>query len=205
MKTSANLPKTGYTTDSPKHFLADAGVWVRDFSYDSETKQFTYALIGATSGGSKITLKYNYRQVEVDGVFTTPVGADMIESAEGTAELTLIEFSKETLKTLILAEVKDDVEGIPDGYEVLSPKGKITKDDYVENLAFIGTLVGSNDPVIIIFHHAFCTSGLEFEPQDKNEAKYTATYELRAGEGDFANMAMPATIWYPTLEAEPTP
>lgn len=198
MVVSANLPKTGYTSNTPDSFLLNAGAWVKNLKWDSTAKKWEYDLIGATSGGSKITLKNNYRQVEVDGVFTIPVGADMIESAEGTAEMNFIEVTVENLKTALLAEsTETDGSEFPEGYHVISPKAKISISDYAQNMAYIGTLSGSDKPIIIIFDYAICTSGLEIEPKDKEEAVYTVTFEARTGPDNLDTMALPIKILYP--------
>ena len=40
--------------------------------------------------------------MEVDGVFTTPVGGDMIESSEGTFEVNVIEHTRDNVKMALL-------------------------------------------------------------------------------------------------------
>lgn len=198
--TSGTLPKSGYTKDTANSFLLNAGAWVKNLVWDKAESKWSYELIGATSGGSKLTLKNNYRQVEVDGVFTTPVGADMIESAEGTAELKLIELTVNNLKMLLLANAENsDGTDYPEGYEVIKPKSKIEISDYVKNMAYIGTISGSDKPVIVIFDYAICTSGLEVEPQDKQEAVYTVTFEARVDAENIDTPALPVTILYPKI------
>lgn len=199
--TNENLPKTGYTKDTPNFYLLNAGAWVKNLTWDGTENKWTYDLIGATSGGSKITLKNTYRQVEVDGVFTTPVGADMIEEAEATAELNFIELTLENLKMILLADSQESAADgdFPPGYTIIKPKAKIATTDYIENMAYVGTLSGSDKPIIIIFHYAICTSGLEVEPKDKEEAIYTVTFEARTGADNLDTMALPVTILYPEM------
>ena len=201
--TSANLPKTGYTKDTPNSFLLNAGAWVKNLKWvpgvGEEPGTWNYDLIGATSDGSKITTKYTFRQVQVDGVFTTPVGADMIEEAEALAELNLIEFTLANLKMMLIAtsEVSDGTK-YPTGYEVVTPGSQVEISHYVENMAYVGTISGSNKPVIIIFDYAICTSGLEVEPKDKSEAVYPVTFEARTGADNIDRMGLPIKILYPT-------
>lgn len=196
--TSENLPTSGYTQNTADSFLLNAGAWVKDLKWDKEESKWSYNLIGATSGGSKITLKNTYRQAEIDGVFTTPVGADSIESSEGTLELNLIEFTLETLKTVLLADSEDsDGDIFPEGYSVIKSRARIKDTDYVKDLAYIGTVSGSNKPIIIILHQAICTSGLEIEPKDKAEAIYTVVYEARTAAGEVNDASLPITILYP--------
>lgn len=204
-QTSETLPKTGYTKASAGNFLLNAGAWVKNLKWvkgDSGAEgKWSYDLIGATSDGSKITLKNTYRQVQIDGVLTTPVGADMIEEIEGVVELNMIEHTLENMKMLLLASSKKSTgEDFPPGYEVIKPKAQVGESDYIENLGYIGTLSGSDKPVIIIIDYAICTSGLELEPKDKSEAVYTAVFEVRTGPDNLQNQALPVTILFPIIE-----
>ena len=178
MVTSETLPKSGYTADTPKRYLLNAGALVRNLEWDGTEQKWSYDTFGATSGGSKFTLKNNLRQVEVDGVFTTPVGGDMIES--------LFANSTESTGT-----------DYPDGYDVITPKQKIEATDYVKNLGYIGTISGSDKPIIIIMANAICTSGLEIEVKDKSESVVTLTFDARTPAGDVSTTSLPVTILFP--------
>ncbi|MFR4285606.1 MAG: hypothetical protein ACLUQ0_05380 [Enterococcus italicus] len=200
--TSETLPKSGYTADTPKRYLLNAGALVKNLKWDGATKKWTYDTLGATSGGSKLTLKNNLRQVEVDGVFTTPVGGDMIESSEGTFEVNVIEHTRDNVKMALFATVEDsDGTEFPEGYDIITPKQKIESTDYIENLGYIGTISGSDKPVIIIMNYAICTSGLELEVKDKAEAVYPLTFAARTPANEVTTTSLPVKILMPK---EPT-
>lgn len=190
------LPQTGYTKETPGRYLLNAGALLKNLTWESG--KWNGDLIGATSGGSSISLINEYRQAEVDGVFAPTVGSDSIESSEAKFEVNLIEWSAQNLKMALLGDVEDSDGTIyPAGYDVITTRRKITTADYIENLAYVGTLSGSDNPVIIIMHHAIVTGGLEFEPQDKQEGIYKITFEGRAGEEDVNNTSLPVTILMP--------
>ena len=196
--TSETLPKSGYTADTPKRYLLNAGALVRNLTWDSSVLKWSYDEFGATSGGSKLTLKNNLRQVEVDGVFTTPVGGDMIESSEGTFEINVIEHTRDNIKMSLFANSKDSSgTDFPDGYDVITLKQTIDATDYIQNLAYIGTISGSDKPIIIIMANAICTSGLEIEVKDKSEAVVTLTFDARTPAGDVSTTSLPVTILFP--------
>ena len=196
--TSDTLPKSGYSADTPKRYLLNAGALVRNLSWDSEAKKWTYDVLGATSGGSKLSLINNLRQVEVDGVFTTPVGGDMIESSEGTFEVNVIEHTRDNVKMALFANVvESDGSEFPEGYDIITPKQKIEESDYINNLGYIGTISGSDLPVIIIMEHAICTSGLELEVKDKAEAIYPLTFAARTAIDDITTTSLPVRILMP--------
>lgn len=196
--TGENLPKTGYTKEAAGNFLLNAGAWVKNLTWDEATKKWSYDLIGATSEGSKLTMKNTYRKVPIDGMFTTPVGADMIEETEGTFELNMIEHTLSNLKMMLLADSEtSDGKTFPAGYEIIKPKAIVSESDYIKNMAYIGTISGSKDPIIIIIDYAICTSGLELETKDKSEAVYTAVFEARTDPSNIDTQALPITILYP--------
>lgn len=191
-----DLPKTGYTKDTPKRFQLNAGALLTNLEYKEE--KWVGNLLGATSGGSNISLVNTYRQAEIDGVFTATVGSDSIESSEGKFEVNMIEWTADNLRMALLADkVDSDGKTYPDGYEVITTRREVKETDYLKNLAYVGTITGSEKPIIIIMHHAFPTGGLEFEPQDKQEGIYKLTFEARAAAEDVNNTSIPVTILFP--------
>ena len=192
-----NLPKTGYTKDSAKGFLLNAGALLKNLTF--KEGKWSGELLGATSGGSSISLVNTFRQPEIDGVFTTPVGADSIETSEGKFEVNMIEWTAENIKMAILGEIKaSDGTDFPAGYDVITTRRKVEESDYIENLGYIGTISGSEKPIIIIMHHSIVTSGLEFEPQDKQEGIYKMVFEARSGADEVNDTSLPITILFPT-------
>ena len=196
------LPKTGYTQDTPKRFQLNAGALLENLTWvpgaESAAGKWSGDLIGATSGGSSISLVNTFRQAEIDGVFTAVVGGDSIESSEGKFEVNMIEWTANNLKRALLADVKtSDGTQYPTGYEVITTRREVKSTDYIENLAYVGTITGSNNPIIIIMHHAFPTGGLEFEPKDKQEGIYKLVFEARASADNANDTSLPVTILFP--------
>lgn len=197
------LPKSGFSPDAASKLLLNAGAFLTNLRWDSETNKWSGDLMGATSGGSSLSMVNTYRQAEIDGAFAPTVGSDSIESSEGTFEINFIEFTLDNLKRSILADVEiSNGEKYPTGYQVLTPRRNIAMSDYVENMAYVGTLSGNDNPVIIIMHNSICTSGLEVSPQDKNDNVYTLTFSARASADDVENTSLPITILYPTATTE---
>lgn len=192
------LPKSGYTSKTPKRFNLNAGALLKNLKWIESESKWNGDLLGATSGGSSISLVNTYRQAQIDGVFAPTVGSDSIEESTATFEINFIEWTAQNLKMAILGDVKEsDGTKYPIGYDVITSRRKIEISDYVENLAYAGTIAGSDKPIVIIMHHAIATSGLEFEPQDKQESIYTVTFEGRASAEDIENTSLPVTILFP--------
>ena len=71
----------------------------------------------------------------------------------------------------------------------------INEGDYVENLGYVGKTI-EGKPVIIIFDHALCTSGLELEGKNKEASVLKVVmdaYAENAGDLD----TLPVKIYYP--------
>ena len=61
--------KTGVTTGTPKNILFGAGTIHKNLEYRAESGwNFEESIIGATSGGSKVSIIPEFYDVEVDGV-----------------------------------------------------------------------------------------------------------------------------------------
>ncbi len=195
-----SLKTTGYNENTPKHYLVDAGSIYKNIVYDESTGEFNGVALGATSGGSRVTLTQEYRQVEIDGVFTTPVGSDILTKAGGKIEVGVKEVTAEAIRASINGTERDaESSEAPTGYKIVEGKSKVEENDYIENLGLVGTLTGSDKPVIIVMSHAFCTSGLDFDTKDDDEAVIKMTFESRADAGEVQDRKMPVKIYYPPI------
>lgn len=196
------LPTSGYRKGSADNFVLNAGAVVRDLKWTSG-EGWEYEEFGATSGGSTLELNNELRQMEIDGLFSTPVGGDVIESSEGTIELNLLEFTRKNIQTALLADFEaSDGEEFPEGYDVIRPSRKVTEDHYIKNLAYIGTISGSDKPIIIIFDYAICTSGLEFNPQDSEDNTFSMTFSARTDADEIEDTSLPIRILLPQGDEE---
>ncbi len=194
------LKQTGYTEDTPKYYLVDAGAVYKNIVYDDGSGEFNGDLLGATSGGNRVTLNQEYRQVKIDGVFTTPVGSDILTKAEAKIEINVKEVTAEAIRAAINGTIRNaETDEAPSGYKIIEGKSKVETADYINNLGLVGTLTGSDQPVIFVMSHAFCTSGLEFDTKDDDEAVIKMMFESRANAGEVQDRKMPVKIYYPNI------
>ena len=199
------VKRTGYTASTPKHYLINAGaiyknlVWNPKVGKDSKG-QWEGELLGATAGGNKVTVEVNYRVVEIDGVFTPAVGQKVIESQTAKIETNVKELTAENIRLAINGEIKEaDGKDAPTGYKVISGKSKLENTDYIKNLGIVGTMSGTNDPIIVIIDNALCTSGLDFETKDNDEAVITMTFEAHADADKIDDLGLPCRIYFPNI------
>ncbi|MFX3677349.1 hypothetical protein ACJBXH_05885 [Streptococcus suis] len=197
------VKKTGYTKNTPKSYIVNAGAVYKNLTWNTETQKWEGELFGATSGGNKLTIEQNYRQIEVDGVFTAAVGQKVLESQGAKLEINAKELTAENIRMAINGVIeRGDGQKVPATSKVITAKGELKKTDYITNLGLVGNLSGTNEPIIVILDNALCVSGLEFETKDNDEAVITMTFEAHANEEQIDDLTLPCRIIYPTVDME---
>lgn len=190
-----NLPKTGYNDDSSQNFVVGAGIVVHDFTFDSGSNEYKWEEFGATTGGNSLKLNTTLRQMEIDGILSTPMGADMIEETEGTIELNLLEHTLENIRKVLLADevVSDGNDGFETGTAYVRPTDVVQNKHYLKDFAHISPL-SNGDSLVIKFDYAICTEGLEMEPQDGEDNAMSATFAARTDPANLDRMGLPVKI-----------
>lgn len=188
------IKSTGVTAETPKNILLGAGTIHKNFKYDKTTKQWNFAesLIGATSGGNKLSIVPQIKTVDVDGAYVKVKGLDLKQGEIATLETNLIEITPELIKTTVIGElVQSDIEG----YDLIESKADITEGDYFENLAFVGEKTDGT-PIIVILDNALCTSGFEGESKKDETTVVKAVFECYQNiDGDLGKL--PYHIYFP--------
>lgn len=195
------LQKTGYSEKTSKHYLIDAGTIYTNVTHTAEGG-FTGELHGATSGGVSLEIEQEYRDIEVDGTGYTKVkGNKLLVSASAKATANMKEITAETIRRSLNASMRDaEVDEAPTGYKVIESKRHLEDSDYLDNIAIVGTLTGTNEPIIAILDNALCISGLGMEQEDDNEAIIEQEYEAHASHEQLVAEALPWRILYPDVD-----
>lgn len=189
--------KTGVTADTPKNIMFGAGTIHKGLKYTSNAWNFEATIVGATSGGSKLSIKPEITNIEVDGALVKAKGLTVKTGETATMEINFIELTKDIIKAATIGT--DGTSDDAANYEVIKPKAAIASGDYWENIAFVGkTLEGKN--IIAIMDNALCTSGFEQEGKNKGGAVGKYTFECYAElTGDLDTL--PWRIYYPKASA----
>lgn len=189
--------QNGVTANTPEKVLFGAGTIHKGLKYtEGSGWNFTESLVGATSGGSKLSIVPEITPIEVDGVYVNAKGLSEKTGEKASMELNLIELTKDIIKAATFA--KDGVSADAE-YDLIESKEHIEEGDYWENIAFVGkTLKGKN--IIAILDNALCTSGLEQEGKSKEGAVGKYTFECYA-ELDGELTILPWHIYYPKATA----
>lgn len=194
------LKKSGYTSTTAKNYIINAATVYTGVTYD-EANGFTGTLHGATSGGVTLTIEQTYRDIEIDGTTHMKVkGNKVLESANATVTANMKEITAETIRKSLNGTIRDaESTEAPNGYRVIETKRYVEDDDYINNMAIVGTLSGTNQPVIAILDNVLCTSGLELGTEDNNESVVEQTYEAHATEEQLEADEFPWRILFPPV------
>lgn len=185
--------KTGVSANTPKNIMFGAGTIHKGLKYTSNAWNFDDTIVGATSGGSKLSIVPEITNVEVDGALVKTKGLTVKTGETATMEINFIELTKDIIKAATIGA--DGTSDDATNYEVIQSKAAIASGDYWENIAFVGkTLEGKN--IIAIMDNALCTSGFEAEGKNKEGAVGKYTFECHAElTGDLDTL--PWRIYYP--------
>lgn len=172
----SDLKVSGVTDATPKNIMLGAGTMYKNFAYNSESKKWAGTILGATSGGTKLTITPEILDIEVDGVLVKAKGLTQKVGETATIETNLIELTADYLKDAIIGSSGTSADT---AFDLIESNNRITDENYIENLAYVGFKTDGT-PIIIIFDYAMCTTGLELEGTNKEAAVVPCTYECYA-------------------------
>lgn len=187
------LKSHGVTETTAQDILLSAGAYYKDLKY-TEGSGWDGEILGATSGGGKVTIEPEYLDLEVDGATVLVKGLKQKVAEKASMEINLTEF-REGLIADALHLVEDKTAKI-DGYKKYISKRNISDEDYLENIAFVGTKV-DGEQIIIIFPNAIITGAFEIEGKNKEQCTYTITAECTATFEQDDLEHLPYEIYYP--------
>lgn len=185
---------SGFTQKTAENLLLDAGAFFKNFEVGTDTFESAVAagkLLGATNGGGEFSAVPTIRQIEVDGVKGRAKGLEVIDAWEVYIKANLIEVTAEVLKEA-LCSASSKVNG---DYDEITANASISLNDYIDNITWVGTISGSDDPVIIQVYNALNTDGLTLTTQDKNQSVIATTFYGHYTQDDL--QTPPFSIFYP--------
>lgn len=189
----AKAGKTGVSANTPKNILFGAGTIHKGLKYTTNAWNMDESIVGATSGGSKLSIIPEVTNIEVDGALVKAKGLSVKIGETATMEINFIELTEDLIKASTLGKTGTSEDST--NYNVIVPKADIEEGDYWENIAFVGkTVEGKN--IIAILENALCTSGFEQEGKNKEGSIGKYTFESHAElTGDLDTL--PWKIYYP--------
>lgn len=188
--------RNGITADTPKRILFGAGTIHKGLKYSS-TWNFEESLVGATNGGSKLSIVPELYDVPLDGANVAVKGLKVKTGETATMEVNFAELTEDIIKAATIGKAGTATDTT---YNLIESKADIAVGDYWENVAFVGrTLEGKN--IIAILENALITSGMETEGKNKESAVGTYTFACHAAADADSFDTLPWKIYYPKATA----
>lgn len=187
------LKKHGITAETIKKLILGAGVIYKNLKYVEN--DWTGEPLGATSGGIKFNWEAQWLDVEVDGATVLVKGVSKQKVGESASiEGQMTEMTEDILVTA-LHLVKSTSEDT--NYVKYVSKENITEDaDYLENIAYVGTLSNGKN-IIIILPNALCTEAFELETKNAEQTTFAVKFECTADLQNDTLNKLDIQLYYP--------
>lgn len=174
-------------------FTPKAGDFVVGAWNDSEEN-----VLGATSGGNKLSIVPEITPIEVDGAVVEIKGLNQKTGESATLEVNLAQHTLESIKRAIVGK---EVKSLIPGYNQIQTKSLIELSDYLDNIAYVGSMTDGTE-IVAILENAICSSGLEMDTKNKEtsvvKTVFKATADFKKGVYD----TLPVYIFYPEKTGE---
>ena len=167
---------SGVSASTPLNIMLGAGTLYKNFEYSAESSKWTGTILGATSGGNKLSIKPEVTNIEVDGVIVEAKGLIQKTGETAQIETNMVEVTKDFLRSTVIGKEGTSIDS---RFDVIESKELIDDDDYIENFAFVGFKTDGS-PIIVTFDYAICTEGLESDNKNKEASVIPATFKCVA-------------------------
>lgn len=167
---------SGVSASTPYNIMLGAGTLYKNFQYEDKSKKWSGTILGATSGGTKLTITPEIMDIDVDGVLVKSKGLRQKTGETAQIETNMVEITKEYLQSTVIGEEGTSADS---RFDVIESKALIEDSDYIENFAFVGFKTDGS-PIVVLFDYAICTSGLSLEGKNKEASVVPATFECVA-------------------------
>lgn len=190
--------KHGITEETAKNMLFGAGTIHKGLKFtpgDSGGKgswNFNDTIVGATSGGSKLTIIPEFYDASVDGASVLVKGLKKKIGETASMDINLVELTKDIIKA---ATIGAEVVSTDISFDLIESKTDISEGDYWENIAFVGETFDGRK-VIAILENVLCTSGFSSEGKAKEGSVGAYTFACHA-DIDSDLTKLPWKIYYP--------
>lgn len=187
--------KHGITEETAKNILLGAGTFHENLKWNTQEKKWDGTIIGATTGGGKVSIEGEYKDLDIDGALVLFEGQTVKLGGKASMEFNLAEIKDKTINIgTHFKKTDSDV----DEYDLYVDKPNIEKGDYLENFGYVGKTADGKKDIIVIFESALCKSAFEIEGKNKDQSSFKITLEAYAKYAeDSALDTLPVRIYYP--------
>lgn len=171
--------KTGITTGTPANIGFGAGVFFQGVEYNDKVaptdEAIQAAVIGATQEGGKLTITPEFFAPELDGALVAVKELQQKVGETATLEASFVEMKAEYLAHSIIGEINDSTDT---KYDVIT-SSELRSGHFYNGFGYYGELLDGR-PFIFICKNALCTSGFAMETKNKENTKFTGTFECQS-------------------------
>ena len=153
-------------------------------------------ILGATSGGGKLTIQGELKDIELDGALVKVKGLTVKTGGTATAEINFAEVNSDLLSKLMLGKKVTVGDEVVAGFDLIKDKAHIESGDYIQNFGFVGETADGSKELIVIFDYALCTSGISIEGKNKENSVFAGTFTAYA-DIDCDLDVLPVRFYYP--------
>ena len=192
----------GFTKDTAKNLQLDAGIIVTGLTspenFSGELSGAT--LLGATSGGGSFVVETEMRNLfeDLDGARGNYKEGNVIDSYNITLTTTVAEMTAKNIKLALGAADTTAKQGTETDVDITKARMTIKAEDYIDNVCWLGSLNGSDKPMIIELKNVMNTNGLNFTFEDKGKGKIEL--ELKAHFDLTKPEEVPFAIYTPSVK-----
>ena len=188
----------GYTADVPKHLLLNSGAIYTNYGLADEK------LFGAVASGNEFDVAIKTYSPKVAGITNSNVkGLQFITDVAVSLKVNMLEFTTDILNASLQGSVVDTTTNPNYDIITLPMTGGVGNQTYLDNIALITTLSGSNLPVVIILKNAMATGGIKIKVEDAKDNTMPLTFE--AFSDPLNPKDSPFEIYYPKVFNDITP
>ena len=151
--------KSGITKETVENQVIGAGAVYVNYGETGERK------LGATRGGNTFVVEQEVRDVEVDGAKGKVKGMRRIITVIPRLTVNLLEMSADNIvKALPGSEKTDDTD-----HDEITRDRNIELDDYIDNIAIVATVSGTDEPIIVKIDNALADNNFEMSFNNNDE------------------------------------
>ena len=185
--------KSGITKGTPSKIQFGAGVFFQGVKY-SETEapteeEMLAGIVGATQEGGKLTITPEFFAPELDGALVALKELQVKVGETANMETSMVEVSAERIANHVIGKVSETTDK---NYDVIT-SDILRTGHFYEGFGYYGELLDGR-PFIAVFKNALCTSGFALESKNKENGKFTGTFECQS-DIDYGTTKLPYAIF----------
>jgi len=174
----ADLKTHGVTTRTVENFIIDAGA-VYYFDDEDYNNPENWSLMGATRGGNSFTVNQEIRAMEVDGAMGKVEGMDRLITVIPIIVANFVEINAEQFLRALPGASAVDFPAESSTHKRITRALEIALSDYIDNIALVGRVNGTNEPFVGIIKNALAEGDMGITTAHKDESVLAVTFQGR--------------------------